>query len=206
MFFEPGTPRRVRLRTNLEVYWDEIEWATGLPDTRLKITRLDPDNGRPALSWLLGHRVRPNAGLTGVPDYNRIEGTTQRWRDLVGYYTRFGDVRELLESIDDRYVIMNSGRRDVAALRRAAPAASRLGARFRDRRRRLDQGRRLQLDLLEDRAAAAVSRARTNTRRRPGRLEDEWVYRAASRGLAELSHALRHSRGLPHALRDEDRR
>ena len=44
-----------------------------------------------------------------VPDYNRLEGSKQRWRDLVGYYTRYGDVRELLKKIDDRYVIMNSG-------------------------------------------------------------------------------------------------
>ena len=44
-----------------------------------------------------------------MPDYNRISGTKQRWRDLIGYYTRFGDVRELLEQVDDRYVIMNSG-------------------------------------------------------------------------------------------------
>jgi len=44
-----------------------------------------------------------------VPDYNRLAGTTQRWRDLEGYYTRFGDVRELLKQADDRYVIMNAG-------------------------------------------------------------------------------------------------
>ncbi len=40
--FLPGTPRKLRLRTNLEVYWDSIEWAQGLPDARLKVTRLDP--------------------------------------------------------------------------------------------------------------------------------------------------------------------
>ncbi len=27
--FVPGTPRRLRLRTNLEVFWDSIEWAQG---------------------------------------------------------------------------------------------------------------------------------------------------------------------------------
>ncbi len=27
--FRPGTPRRVRLRTNLEIYWDAIRWAQG---------------------------------------------------------------------------------------------------------------------------------------------------------------------------------
>jgi hypothetical protein len=50
-----------------------------------------------------------NPSSPEIPDYNQLEGSTQRWRDLVGYYTRFGDVRELLKNIDDRYVIMNSG-------------------------------------------------------------------------------------------------
>ncbi len=106
--FRPGTPRRVRLRTNLEVYWDRIEWAKGLPDTSLKITRLDPAT---ADLHYRGYSVmnQANPSSPELPDYNHIEGSTQRWRDLVGYYTRFGDVRELLKNIDDRYVIMNSG-------------------------------------------------------------------------------------------------
>jgi hypothetical protein len=33
--FRPGTPRKVRLRTNLEIYWDAIH-GTGAPDTPLK--------------------------------------------------------------------------------------------------------------------------------------------------------------------------
>jgi hypothetical protein len=44
-----------------------------------------------------------------TPHYDRLANTHQRWRDLVGYYTRYGDVRELLMSVDDRYVIMNAG-------------------------------------------------------------------------------------------------
>ena len=28
---------------------------------------------------------------------------------MIGYYTRYGDVRELISTIDDRYVIVNSG-------------------------------------------------------------------------------------------------
>ncbi len=31
------------------------------------------------------------------------------WNPTPGHYTRYGDVRELLESVDDRYVIMGSG-------------------------------------------------------------------------------------------------
>lgn len=106
--FRPGTPRRLRLRTNLEVYWDRIEWARGLPDTPLQITRLDPAT---ADLHYRGYSVmnQANPSSPEIPDYNQLEGSTQRWRDLVGYYTRFGDVRELLKNIDDRYVIMNSG-------------------------------------------------------------------------------------------------
>jgi Tfp pilus assembly protein PilF len=106
--FFPGTPRRLRLRTNLEVYWDSIEWAQGLPDAPMKISRLTPDS---AELHYRGYSVihQANESSPEIPDYNRLSGTRQPWRDLEGYYTRYGDVRELLGAIDDRYVIMNAG-------------------------------------------------------------------------------------------------
>lgn len=106
--FRPGTPHRARLRTNLEIYWDSIEWAKGLPDTSLKTIRLDPTV---ADLHYRGYSVMSQANPSSpeLPDYNHFEGSKQRWRDLTGYYTRFGDVRELLAHVDDRYVIMNSG-------------------------------------------------------------------------------------------------
>jgi Tfp pilus assembly protein PilF len=106
--FRTNTPRRVRLRTNLEIYWDSIEWAQGLPNTPLKTTHLDPTT---ADLHYRGYSVmnQTNPSSPEIPDYNHMEGSKQRWRDLVGYYTRYGDVRELLSRIDDRYVIMNSG-------------------------------------------------------------------------------------------------
>jgi hypothetical protein len=55
-----------------------------------------------------------------VPQYGTIDGTLQRWNDLIGLYTRFGDVRELLQKVDDRYVIANAG--DELLLRFPAPA------------------------------------------------------------------------------------
>jgi hypothetical protein len=55
------------------------------------------------------HMPTTAARAPEVPDYSQIEGTKQRWRDLIGYYTRYGDIRELLKTIDDRYVIVNSG-------------------------------------------------------------------------------------------------
>jgi hypothetical protein len=68
-----------------------------------------------------------------VPDYYKLFSTKQSWRDLEGYYTRFGEVGELLQAIDDRYVIVASG--DEMSLRfpETATAARRLGARFHTR-------------------------------------------------------------------------
>ncbi len=106
--FLSGTPRKLRLRTNLEVYWDSIEWAHGLPDARVKVTRLDPSL---ADLHYRGYSVvhQANAGSPELPDYNQLAASKQIWRDLEGYYTRYGDVRELLAGVDDRYVIMNAG-------------------------------------------------------------------------------------------------
>jgi len=106
--FKDGSPRRLRLRTNLEIYWDLLEWAVGIPNAELKTTRLNPDVAD------LHHRGysvinQKNDSSPEVPDYNRLSSSKQIWRDLIGYYTRFGDVRELLLRADDRYVIMNAG-------------------------------------------------------------------------------------------------
>ncbi|HEX6284758.1 MAG TPA: CRTAC1 family protein, partial [Pyrinomonadaceae bacterium] len=118
--FKPGTPRKLRLRTNLEVYWDLLEWAPGLPEAAPRITNLNPEV---ADLHYRGYSVmnQANASSPETPDYNRLSGSKQIWRDLIGYYTRFGDVRELLLRADDRYVIMNAG--DEMSFRFAAPAA-----------------------------------------------------------------------------------
>ncbi len=107
--FRPGTPRKVRLRTNLEIYWDAIHWAQGAPDAPRKETTLDPAVADLHYRGYSVMHMPVGAGAPEVPDYNQIEGTKQRWRDLIGYYTRYGDIRELLNKIDDRYVIVNSG-------------------------------------------------------------------------------------------------
>jgi hypothetical protein len=110
--------RRFRLRTNLEIYWDRLCWAKALPDAELKETT--------AATRVADLRYRGFSDLGApvrrkmdAPVYARLAATGQQWQDLEGYYTRFGDVRELLESVDDRYVIMNAG--DEMIFRFAAP-------------------------------------------------------------------------------------
>ncbi|HEY2155790.1 MAG TPA: hypothetical protein VGH33_09175, partial [Isosphaeraceae bacterium] len=116
--FRSGAPRRLRLRTNLEIFWDRLAVAVAMPETTLQSRRLA------ATSAELRYRgfsrmTQADASSPELPNYNVLDGTSQRWRDLIGYYTRFGDVRELLEGVDDRYVIANAG--DELALRFEAP-------------------------------------------------------------------------------------
>ncbi len=116
-------PRRLRLRTNLEIYWDWIGQAPRLDPGLARETRLDPAVAD------LGYRGYSRTELLGprgleLPDY-AIGNHRPRWRDLVGFHTRFGDVRELLAGVDDRYVIMNAG--DEMRLRFEAPSPPEAG-------------------------------------------------------------------------------
>ena len=173
--FRSGIPRRLRLRTNLEIYWDSLEWAAGLPSAELRITRLNPDTAD------LHHRgysviSQANDSSPQIPDYNRLSGSKQIWRDLIGYYTRFGDVRELLMRADDRYVIMNAG--DEMSFRFAAPAAPASGwvrdyvivgdGWIKDGDYNSTFSKTVQ---------PLPYHAENEYTTPPGRLEDEWVYR-----------------------------
>ncbi len=106
--FRPGAPRRFRLRTNMEIYWDTLETASELPASNLRTQRISPSS---ADLRYRGYSVANQAGASSpeLPEYDHIAATGQRWRDLIGYCTRYGDVRELLGKVDDRYVIMNAG-------------------------------------------------------------------------------------------------
>jgi tetratricopeptide (TPR) repeat protein len=173
--FRSGIPRRLRLRTNLEVYWDSLEWAAGLPSAELRVTRLHPDTAD------LHHRgysviSQANDSSPQIPDYNRLSGSKQVWRDLIGYYTRFGDVRELLLRTDDRYVIMNAG--DEMSFRFAAPAAPPSGW-VRDYVI-VGDGWIKDGDYNSTFSKTVLPlpyHAKNKYITPPGRLEDEWVYR-----------------------------
>jgi hypothetical protein len=91
-----------------------------VPNPSTRVTRLDP---LVADLHYRGYSVitQANESSPEVPSYNVLAASKQQWRDLVGYYTRFGDVRELLARADDRYVIMNAG--DEMSFRFAVPQA-----------------------------------------------------------------------------------
>jgi hypothetical protein len=105
--FREGAPRKLRLSTNLEIFWDRLGWAAGRPDVRVDPQRMAI---RTADLRYRGYSIteQQDASTPERPRY-LLDGVAPRWRDLEGLHTRFGDVRELLLGVDDRYVIMNAG-------------------------------------------------------------------------------------------------
>lgn len=120
----PKGAHRFRLRTNMEIYWDSLASAqvvNGPVDThRVAAARAD-------LRYRGYSRTSEDSAAHApeIADYHRLANTAPRWRDLIGYHTRFGDVSELLEKVDDRYVIMNAG--DEMRLSFTAPPPPRAG-------------------------------------------------------------------------------
>ncbi|MDE2720986.1 MAG: FG-GAP-like repeat-containing protein [Gemmatimonadota bacterium] len=107
----PTDDRRVRIRTNLMVYWDEAFFTTGPAHPAAdehRVTSLAPRNADIhyrgfAREFRKGGRYGPHWF-----DYDSVT-VEPRWHDLFGLYTRFGDVTDLVTEGDDRYVIQNAG-------------------------------------------------------------------------------------------------
>jgi tetratricopeptide (TPR) repeat protein len=120
----PGVPRRFRLRTNMEIYWDALRIAEGRADSPITKTQLLAETADLQYRGIL-EMTESNRSSPELPNYDHIVAHGQHWRDLIGYHTRYGDVRELLAGIDDRYVIACGG--DEIVLRFKVPAGPRPG-------------------------------------------------------------------------------
>ena len=98
---------RLRIRTNMQIYWDHIFIASTLPENTLRTADLQPVAANLHYRGF-SHISRRNFSSPHIPDYDSIT-TGQKWRDLTGAYTRYGDVLSLLLDSDNKYVIMNAG-------------------------------------------------------------------------------------------------
>ena len=98
----------VRIRTNMEIYWDYIFYTIDDPNVEIRQTILQPVEAD--LHYRGFSRLYRKGGRYGPHWFDYKDVTTgQKWRDLIGTYTRFGDVQPLLLESDDLYIIMNSG-------------------------------------------------------------------------------------------------
>ena len=105
----PAGARRFRLRTNMEIYWDRLSWAIPASATDARQTRLAPSAADLRYRGFSRTAEDKAAHAPELPRYAELASVSPRWRDLVGFHTRFGDVLDLLTGTDDRYVIMNAG-------------------------------------------------------------------------------------------------
>jgi tetratricopeptide (TPR) repeat protein len=100
--------RKLRVVTNLCVYWDEIF--------------LSEDAGAPQVNQREAEMLSADLGFRGFsesridagrkqPDtyiYSSVSPTSY-WNPTPGLYTRYGDVRELAKDVDDKLIVMGSG-------------------------------------------------------------------------------------------------
>ena len=102
----PGD-KRIRISSNMEIYWDQIFIAPILEHADLRIQELPVKS---ADLHFLGYpqEYSPDGRHPTLYDYDSISGAVA-WKIMKGDYTRFGNVTELLDEADDCYVIMGRG-------------------------------------------------------------------------------------------------
>jgi uncharacterized protein HemY len=100
--------RRIRIQTNMQVYWDEIFFSDGLSKAPVEMHNLTMTNASLAYrGYSATYRKGGPFGPHWFDYYNVSNG--QKWRDLTGYYTRYGNVLPLLTKADDEYIIADGG-------------------------------------------------------------------------------------------------
>ncbi len=99
---------RIRIQTNMEIYWDQIFFSDRIPNSSVNSTVLNPVSAD--LHYRGFSREFKKGGRYGPHwfDYSDVDKNT-KWRDLTGNYTRYGDVQPLLTESDNKYIISNAG-------------------------------------------------------------------------------------------------
>ena len=99
---------RVRLRTNMEIYWDQAFVAAGAVGSPAAITTLEPAGAD--VHYRGFSRLYRKGGRYGPewPAYGEVSRESP-WEPIVGRYTRYGDVLPLVRAPDDMYVVFAPG-------------------------------------------------------------------------------------------------
>jgi tetratricopeptide (TPR) repeat protein len=100
--------RKLRIVTNLCVYWDEIFLsedtnAAPIQQRAIPLTAADLHFRGFSRSYIDPTRRKPD-----TYDYSQVSPDSF-WNPTPGLYTRYGDVREVVNGVDDRFAIMGSG-------------------------------------------------------------------------------------------------
>ena len=132
----PADARRIRIWTNLKIYWDQILVDT-TPDGAVPVRRTEIPLGEASLAF----RGFPRE-LTGTPatDLQYVHGEVSKYGPYArhrGFYTKYGAVTPLLKAAEDQFVVFGAG--DEVALEFDAAALPPLPVRMDPRLLRLLQ-------------------------------------------------------------------
>jgi len=107
----PLKSRRLRLRTNMRVFWDQIFLAEPLTESdaaeKVKVNEIKL-NGAHLHRRGFPREHSPDGREPKIYDYSILDNT-QPFRVMTGDYTRFGRVTDLLTRTDDRFAIFGKG-------------------------------------------------------------------------------------------------
>jgi len=110
--------RKIRIRGNMEIYWDRIFLAEHLGDGAVSLAEVGAGS---ADLHFLGYprEYSPDGHHPNLADYANVDRNVA-WKLMAGKYTRYGEVAELLAEADDCFVVM--GRGDEVTMRFPAEA------------------------------------------------------------------------------------
>jgi hypothetical protein len=104
----PTADHRVRIRTNMQIYWDQALVGRDAGSGPATVTTLEPESAD--LHFRGFSRMYRKGGRHGPHwfAYDEVSRETP-WRNIAGSFTRFGDILPLFEQADDMYAIMGPG-------------------------------------------------------------------------------------------------
>ncbi len=104
----PAGVSKLRIVTSRWLHWDRIAWSAVMPDEQAKvIAQLDPSSAE--LSYRgFSRMVRRAPNAPHEYNYDQLQSGSP-WIPFPGAYTRYGDVREQLLTVDGGLVVMAAG-------------------------------------------------------------------------------------------------
>ncbi|WP_417386242.1 FG-GAP-like repeat-containing protein [Gimesia sp.] len=98
---------RVRIETNMEFYWDQVFFTVDETPAEFVTQPLSLESAMLQYRGFSTPLIHPGNGPERY-DYQSLT-TSIQWPPMQGGFTRYGDVKPLVESADNRLVIMGSG-------------------------------------------------------------------------------------------------